>query len=163
MSTEKSQAETVNYCTYKPERDGLFCERIFGPSKDYECIAVNTNASVTEALRDRCGVEVTERKYAGSVGHISLVVPVAHLVFRPTPNKIGYLLGIRKKLESIIYRSGCCYPAGDPEADGIQPLDFFTEEEYLNIWTLPKETKCWTTSLINSLLIWEQKPSTSFW
>ncbi|MFY9365024.1 MAG: DNA-directed RNA polymerase subunit beta', partial [Bacteroidales bacterium] len=144
---EVTKPETVNYRTYKPERDGLFCERIFGPSKDYECHCGKYKRIRYRGITcDRCGVEVTEKKVRRErIGHISLVVPVAHIwFFRSTPNKIGYLLGIPgKKLESIIYyeRYVVIQP-GILEADGIQPLDFLTEEEYLNILdSLPKENQ----------------------
>lgn len=144
---EVLKPETVNYRTYKPERDGLFCERIFGPSKDYECHCGKYKRIRYRGITcDRCGVEVTEKKVRRErIGHISLVVPVAHIwFFRSTPNKIGYLLGIPgKKLEAIIYyeRYVVIQP-GITAENGINELDFLTEEEYLNILdSLPKENQ----------------------
>ena len=144
---EVLKPETVNYRTYKPERDGLFCERIFGPSKDYECHCGKYKRIRYRGITcDRCGVEVTEKKVRRErMGHISLVVPIAHIwYFRSTPNKIGYLLGIpSKKLEAIIYyeRYVVIQP-GIKAQDGISELDFLTEEEYLNIIdTLPRENQ----------------------
>ena len=104
---EVTKPETINYRTYKPERDGLFCERIFGPTKDYECACGKYKRIRYKGIVcDRCGVEVTEKKVRRErAGHIELVVPVAHIwYFRSLPNKIGYLLGLpTKKLDSIIY------------------------------------------------------------
>ncbi|HNR27005.1 MAG TPA: DNA-directed RNA polymerase subunit beta' [Bacteroidales bacterium] len=144
---EVLKPETVNYRTYKPERDGLFCERIFGPSKDYECHCGKYKRIRYRGITcDRCGVEVTEKKVRRErMGHISLVVPIAHIwYFRSTPNKIGYLLGIpSKKLEAIIYyeRYVVIQP-GIKAQDGINELDFLTEEEYLNVLdTLPRENQ----------------------
>ena len=106
-SGEVLKPETINYRTYKPERDGLFCERIFGPVKDYEChCGKYKRIRYKGIVCDRCGVEVTEKKVRRErMGHISLVVPVAHIwYFKSLPNKIGYLLGLpTKKLDSIIY------------------------------------------------------------
>ena len=106
-SGEVLKPETINYRTYKPERDGLFCERIFGPVKDYEChCGKYKRIRYKGIVCDRCGVEVTEKKVRRErMGHIKLVVPVAHIwYFRSLPNKIGYLLGLpTKKLDSIIY------------------------------------------------------------
>ncbi len=106
-SGEVLKPETINYRTYKPERDGLFCERIFGPVKDYEChCGKYKRIRYKGIVCDRCGVEVTEKKVRRErMGHISLVVPVAHIwYFRSLPNKIGYLLGLpTKKLDQIIY------------------------------------------------------------
>ncbi len=106
-SGEVLKPETINYRTYKPERDGLFCERIFGPIKDYEChCGKYKRIRYKGIVCDRCGVEVTEKKVRRErMGHIQLVVPVAHIwYFRSLPNKIGYLLGLpTKKLDSIIY------------------------------------------------------------
>lgn len=147
---EVLKPETVNYRTYKPERDGLFCERIFGPYKDYEChCGKYKRIRYKGIVCDRCGVEVTEKKVRRErMGHISLTVPVAHIwYFRSTPNKIGYLLGIpSKKLEGIIYyeRYVVIQPGikGNPENGGIKKLDFLTEEEYLNVLeTLPRENQ----------------------
>ena len=146
-SGEVLKPETINYRTYKPERDGLFCERIFGPVKDYEChCGKYKRIRYKGIVCDRCGVEVTEKKVRRErMGHISLVVPVAHIwYFRSLPNKIGYLLGLpTKKLDSIIYyeRYVVINP-GIKEADGINYLDFLTEDEYLDILnTLPKENQ----------------------
>jgi DNA-directed RNA polymerase subunit beta' len=135
---EVLKPETINYRTYKPERDGLFCERIFGPVKDYEChCGKYKRIRYKGIVCDRCGVEVTEKKVRRErMGHIELVVPVVHIWFvRTLPNKIGALLGLpTKKLESIIYyeRYVVINP-GVKEADGIQKMDFLTEEEYLDI------------------------------
>ncbi|NCB09209.1 MAG: DNA-directed RNA polymerase subunit beta', partial [Bacteroidia bacterium] len=144
---EVLKPETINYRTYKPERDGLFCERIFGPVKDYEChCGKYKRIRYKGIVCDRCGVEVTEKKVRRErMGHISLVVPVAHIwYFRSLPNKIGYLLGLpTKKLDSIIYyeRYVVINP-GVKLAEGVKQLDFLTEEEYLDIVeTLPKENQ----------------------
>jgi DNA-directed RNA polymerase subunit beta' len=146
-SGEVLKPETINYRTYKPERDGLFCERIFGPVKDYEChCGKYKRIRYKGIVCDRCGVEVTEKKVRRErMGHISLVVPVAHIwYFRSLPNKIGYLLGLpTKKLDSIIYyeRYVVINP-GIKAADGVNYLDFLTEEEYLEITeSLPKENQ----------------------
>lgn len=146
-SGEVLKPETINYRTYKPERDGLFCERIFGPVKDYEChCGKYKRIRYKGIVCDRCGVEVTEKKVRRErMGHINLVVPVAHIwYFRSLPNKIGYLLGLpTKKLDLIIYyeRYVVIQP-GVKEADGINKMDFLTEEEYLDILdTLPKENQ----------------------
>jgi len=146
-SGEVLKPETINYRTYKPERDGLFCERIFGPVKDYEChCGKYKRIRYKGIVCDRCGVEVTEKKVRRErMGHISLVVPVAHIwYFKSLPNKIGYLLGLpTKKLDSIIYyeRYVVINP-GVKEADRVKYLDFLTEEEYLDIMdTLPKENQ----------------------
>ena len=144
-SGEVLKPETINYRTYKPERDGLFCERIFGPIKDYEChCGKYKRIRYKGIVCDRCGVEVTEKKVRRErMGHIHLVVPVAHIwYFRSLPNKIGYLLGLpTKKLDSIIYyeryvviQPGC--------VDTIAELDLLSEEEYLQILdNLPKENQ----------------------
>ncbi len=146
-SGEVLKPETINYRTYKPERDGLFCERIFGPVKDYEChCGKYKRIRYKGIVCDRCGVEVTEKKVRRErMGHISLVVPVAHIwYFRSLPNKIGYLLGLpTKKLDSIIYyeRYVVINP-GIKAVDGVKYLDFLTEEEYLEIVeSLPKENQ----------------------
>ena len=106
-SGEVLKPETVNYRTYKPERDGLFCERIFGPVKDFEChCGKYKRIRYRGIVCDRCGVEITEKKVRRErMGHIKLEVPIAHVwYFRSLPNKMGYLLGLStKKLESIIY------------------------------------------------------------
>ena len=138
---EVLKPETINYRTHKPERDGLFCERIFGPVKDYECACGKYKRIRYKGIVcDRCGVEVTEKKVRRErVGHISLVVPVAHIwYFRSLPNKLGYLLGIpSKKLDMIIYyeRYVVIQPgnAKNEEGEPLQKMDFLTEEEYLNI------------------------------
>ncbi|GGH04798.1 DNA-directed RNA polymerase subunit beta' [Sphingobacterium alkalisoli] len=146
-SGEVVKPETINYRTYKPERDGLFCERIFGPVKDYEChCGKYKRIRYKGIVCDRCGVEVTEKKVRRErMGHISLVVPVAHIwYFRSLPNKIGYLLGLpTKKLDMIIYYERyVVIQAGIKEDDGISYMDFLTEEEYLDILdTLPKENQ----------------------
>ncbi len=144
-SGEVLKPETINYRTYKPERDGLFCERIFGPVKDYEChCGKYKRIRYKGIICDRCGVEVTEKKVRRErMGHINLVVPVAHIwYFRSLPNKIGYLLGLpTKKLDMIIYyeRYVVIQP-GVAAQNGTQYLDFLTEEEYLNLVdSLPKE------------------------
>ena len=149
-SGEVLKPETINYRTYKPERDGLFCERIFGPVKDYEChCGKYKRIRYKGIVCDRCGVEVTEKKVRRErMGHISLVVPVAHIwYFRSLPNKIGYLLGLpTKKLDQIIYyeRYVVIQPGVATALDGteLQRLDFLTEEEYLDILDkLPKENQ----------------------
>ena len=146
-SGEVLKPETINYRTYKPERDGLFCERIFGPIKDYEChCGKYKRIRYKGIVCDRCGVEVTEKKVRRErMGHIQLVVPVAHIwYFRSLPNKIGYLLGLpTKKLDSIIYyeRYVVIQP-GIKGEDGIAQFDLLSEEEYLDILdTLPKENQ----------------------
>lgn len=146
-SGEVLKPETINYRTYKPERDGLFCERIFGPVKDFEChCGKYKRIRYKGIVCDRCGVEVTEKKVRRErMGHINLVVPVAHIwYFRSLPNKIGYLLGLpSKKLDVVIYyeRYVVINP-GIKAADGIKYLDFLTEEEYLEIVeALPKENQ----------------------
>jgi DNA-directed RNA polymerase subunit beta' len=144
-SGEVLKPETINYRTYKPERDGLFCERIFGPVKDYEChCGKYKRIRYKGIVCDRCGVEVTEKKVRRErMGHINLVVPVAHIwYFRSLPNKIGYLLGLpTKKLDMIIYYERyVVINAGAAAANGVSYLDFLTEEEYLNtVDSLPKE------------------------
>ncbi|PKO98791.1 MAG: DNA-directed RNA polymerase subunit beta' [Bacteroidetes bacterium HGW-Bacteroidetes-8] len=146
-SGEVLKPETVNYRTYKPERDGLFCERIFGPYKDYEChCGKYKRIRYRGIICDRCGVEVTEKKVRRErMGHISLTVPVAHIwYFRSTPNKIGYLLGIpSKKLEAIIYYERyIVIQSGIKRADGVKEHDFLTEDEYMNILdSLPRENQ----------------------
>ena len=146
-SGEVLKPETVNYRTYKPERDGLFCERIFGPSKDYEChCGKYKRIRYRGIICDRCGVEVTEKKVRRErMGHITLTVPVAHIwYFRSTPNKIGYLLGIpSKKLESIIYYERyIVIQAGAAAEQGISNMALLSEDEYLNVLdNLPKENQ----------------------
>ena len=138
---EVLKPETINYRTHKPERDGLFCERIFGPVKDFECACGKYKRIRYKGIVcDRCGVEVTEKKVRRDrVGHINLVVPVAHIwYFRSLPNKIGYLLGLpSKKLDMIIYYERyVVIQAGlavNEEGESLQKMDFLTEEEYLNV------------------------------
>ncbi len=144
---EVTQPETINYRTYKPEMGGLFCERIFGPVKDWEChCGKYKRIRYKGIICDRCGVEVTEKKVRRErMGHIELVVPVAHIwYFRSLPNKIGYLLGLpTKKLDQIIYyeRYVVIQP-GIKEEDGVNRLDFLTEDEYLDILDkLPRENQ----------------------
>lgn len=144
---EVLKPETINYRTYKPERDGLFCERIFGPVKDWEChCGKYKRIRYKGIVCDRCGVEVTEKKVRRErTGHIQLVVPVAHIwFFRSLPNKIGALLGLQtKKLDTIIYyeRYVVINP-GIKADDGIAYLDFLTEEEYFDIMeTIPPENQ----------------------
>ena len=147
---EVLKPETINYRTHKPERDGLFCERIFGPIKDYECACGKYKRIRYKGIVcDRCGVEVTEKKVRRDrVGHINLVVPVAHIwYFRSLPNKIGYLLGLpSKKLNMITYyeRYVVIQPgiAKNEEGEAVQKMDFLTEEEYLNIIdSIPQENQ----------------------
>ncbi len=147
---EVLKPETINYRTYKPERDGLFCERIFGPVKDYEChCGKYKRIRYKGIVCDRCGVEVTEKKVRRErMGHINLVVPIAHIwYFRSLPNKIGYLLGLpTKKLDQIIYferyvviQSGT---ALNVDGEPLEYLQFLSEDEYLDILdTLPKENQ----------------------
>ena len=137
---EVLKPETINYRTYKPERDGLFCERIFGPVKDFEChCGKYKRIRYKGIICDRCGVEVTEKKVRRErMGHIQLVVPVAHIwYFKSLPNKIGYLLGMpSKRLDQIIYyeryiviQTGM---ATDADGNPFTKLQFLTEEEYLD-------------------------------
>ncbi len=134
-SGEVLKPETVNYRTYKPERDGLFCEKIFGPTKDYEChCGKYKRIRYRGIVCDRCGVEVTEKKVRRErMGHIELTVPVAHIwYFKSAPNKIAALLGIAaKKLESVIYYEK--YVVVRPGASGLQKLDLLSEDEYLDL------------------------------
>ena len=149
-SGEVLKPETINYRTYKPERDGLFCERIFGPVKDYEChCGKYKRIRYRGIVCDRCGVEVTEKKVRRErMGHINLVVPVAHIwYFRSLPNKIGYLLGLpTKKLDMIIYyeRYVVVQAGGavDNEGNPLEYLQYLTEEEYLDaLDRLPRENQ----------------------
>ncbi|EFM00759.1 DNA-directed RNA polymerase, beta' subunit [Hoylesella marshii DSM 16973 = JCM 13450] len=144
---EVTKPETINYRTYKPERDGLFCERIFGPTKDYECACGKYKRIRYKGIVcDRCGVEVTEKKVRRErSGHIELVVPVAHIwYFRSLPNKIGYLLGMpTKKLESVVYYEKYIVinpgilagrkNADGEEVNGSHKFDLLSEDEYLDI------------------------------
>ena len=144
---EVLKPETINYRTYKPERDGLFCERIFGPTKDWEChCGKYKRIRYKGIICDRCGVEVTEKKVRRErMGHISLVVPVAHIWYvRSLPSKIGYLLGLStKKLEMVVYyEKYIVIQAGIKESEGIKMNDFLSEDEYLRLLdTLPKENQ----------------------
>ncbi|RYF45247.1 MAG: DNA-directed RNA polymerase subunit beta', partial [Chitinophagaceae bacterium] len=144
---EVLKPETINYRTYKPERDGLFCERIFGPVKDYECACGKYKRIRYKGIVcDRCGVEVTEKKVRRErMGHIKLVVPVVHIwYFKSLPNKIGYLLGVSsKKLESIVYYERyVVIQAGIREDRNLKTNDLLTEEEYLEILEgLPKDNQ----------------------
>ncbi|MBQ4168353.1 MAG: DNA-directed RNA polymerase subunit beta', partial [Bacteroidales bacterium] len=131
---EVLKPETVNYRTYKPEKDGLFCEKIFGPTKDYECYCGKyKRIRYRGIVCDRCGVEVTEKKVRRErMGHITLTVPVAHIwYFKSAPNKISALLGIpSKKLESVIYYEK--YIVTRPGASGIDKMELLSEDEYLD-------------------------------
>ncbi len=144
-SGEVLKPETINYRTYKPERDGLFCERIFGPVKDYEChCGKYKRIRYKGIVCDRCGVEVTEKKVRRErMGHIKLVVPVAHIwYFRSLPNKIGYLLGLpSKKLDAVVYYER--YIVINPgTVEGVERLDLLTEEQYFDIIdNLPRENQ----------------------
>ena len=143
-SGEVLKPETINYRTYKPERDGLFCERIFGPVKDYEChCGKYKRIRYKGIVCDRCGVEVTEKKVRRErMGHIQLVVPVVHIWYlRSLPSKISYLLGIpTKKLDAVIYYERyIVIQAGAAAAAGVNNLDLLSEREYLDILAaLPK-------------------------
>jgi len=142
---EVLKPETINYRTYKPERDGLFCERIFGPVKDYECACGKYKRIRYKGIVcDRCGVEVTEKKVRRErMGHIKLVVPVVHIwYFKSLPNKIGYLLGMSsKKLETIIYYERFVVIQGGVK-ENLEMGALLTEEEYLDILdTLPKDNQ----------------------
>ena len=144
---EVTKPETINYRTYKPERDGLFCEKIFGPVKDWECSCGKYKRIRYKGIVcDRCGVEVTEKKVRRErMGHIQLVVPVAHIwFFRSLPNKIGALIGLQsKKLEQVIYyEKYVVINPGIAEKDGVNKLDLLMEEEYQNILdSLPEENQ----------------------
>ncbi len=143
---EVLKPETINYRTYKPERDGLFCERIFGPTKDYEChCGKYKRIRYKGIVCDRCGVEVTEKKVRRErAGHIQLVVPVAHIwYFRSLPNKMGYLLGIpTKKLDSIIYYERYVVIQPGVLGEELAVNDLLTEDEYLEVLKkLPKENQ----------------------
>ena len=143
---EVLKPETINYRSYKPERDGLFCERIFGPVKDYECYCGKYKRIRYKGIVcDRCGVEVTEKKVRRErMGHIKLVVPVVHIwFFKSLPNKIGYMLGYSsKKLESIIYYERYVVVQPGIKENEISKHDTLTEEEYFDILdTLPKDNQ----------------------
>ena len=143
---EVLKPETINYRTYKPERDGLFCERIFGPVKDYECFCGKyKRIRYRGIVCDHCGVEVTEKKVRRErTGHIQLVVPVAHIwYFRSLPNKIGYLLGLpTKKLDAIIYYEKYVVIQPGVKSDVLATYDLLSEEEYLAVLeTLPQDNQ----------------------
>ncbi|MDB0006373.1 DNA-directed RNA polymerase subunit beta' [Flavobacteriales bacterium] len=149
-SGEVTKPETINYRTYKPERDGLFCERIFGPTKDFEChCGKYKRIRYRGIVCDRCGVEVTEKKVRRErIGHIQLVVPVAHIWYsKSNPNKIGYLLGLpSKKLDMIIYYERYVViqagSAKNAEGEPLNYMDFLTEDEYLDaLEQLPPENR----------------------
>ncbi len=145
-SGEVLKPETINYRTYKPERDGLFCERIFGPVKDYEChCGKYKRIRYKGIVCDRCGVEVTEKKVRRErMGHIQLVVPVAHIwYFRSLPNKIGYLLGVpSKKLDMVIYYERYIVVQPGIKEGEVNTYDLLSEEEYLDIVdSLPAENQ----------------------
>ena len=145
-SGEVLKPETINYRTYKPERDGLFCERIFGPVKDYEChCGKYKRIRYKGIVCDRCGVEVTEKKVRRErMGHIQLVVPVAHIwYFRSLPNKIGYLLGLpTKKLDAIIYYERYVVIQPGVLSDEVAKLDLLEESQYLELLDkLPKDNQ----------------------
>ena len=145
-SGEVLKPETINYRTYKPERDGLFCERIFGPVKDYEChCGKYKRIRYKGIVCDRCGVEVTEKKVRRErMGHIQLVVPVAHIwYFRSLPNKIGYLLGLpTKKLDALIYYERYVVIQPGVKRDSLAVYDLLSEEEYLEVLdNLPKDNQ----------------------
>ncbi|HRG91217.1 MAG TPA: DNA-directed RNA polymerase subunit beta', partial [Chitinophagales bacterium] len=148
---EIKKPETINYRTYKPEMEGLFCERVFGPTKDYECYCGKYKRIRYKGIVcDRCGVEVTEKKVRRErMGHIKLTVPIVHIwYFKSLPNKIGYLLGISsKKLESIIYYERYVVVQPGRAAEGVTVmtekgeeqknlayLDLLSEEEYLSVF-----------------------------
>src|SRR3954468_19718336 len=145
---EVLKPETINYRTYKPERDGLFCEKIFGPVKDYECYCGKYKRIRYKGIVcDRCGVEVTEKKVRRErLGHIKLVVPIVHIwYFKSLPNKIGYLLGVSsKKMESIVYYERYVVVSAGEAEDMIRTKlnlkesedtkqQLLTEDEYLEI------------------------------
>ena len=143
---EVLKPETINYRTYKPERDGLFCERIFGPVKDYECYCGKyKRIRYKGIICDRCGVEVTEKKMRRErMGHIKLVVPVVHIwYFKSLPNKIGYLLGISsKKMESVIYYERYIVVNPGILEGQVNRLDQISEEDYLDfLEKIPKENQ----------------------
>ena len=154
---EVLKPETINYRTYKPERDGLFCERIFGPTKDYEChCGKYKRIRYKGIVCDRCGVEVTEKKVRRErAGHIQLVVPVAHIwYFRSLPNKMGYLLGIpTKKLDMIIYYERYVVVQPGALSDEFAVNDLLTEDEYLDaLHKLPTENQYLEDSAPNKFI-----------
>ncbi len=134
---EVLKPETVNYRSYKPEKDGLFCEKIFGPVKDYEChCGKYKRIRYKGIICDRCGVEVTTKSVRRErMGHITLAVPVAHIwYFRSIPSKIGYILGIStSNLERVIYYEN--YLVIEPGESGLEKMQLLNEEEYLSVVT----------------------------
>ena len=151
---EVLKPETINYRTYKPERDGLFCERIFGPVKDYECACGKYKRIRYKGIVcDRCGVEVTEKKVRRErMGHIKLVVPVVHIwYFKSLPNKIGYLLGMSsKKLETIVYYERfAVIQAGIREDKGLKMGDLLSEEEYRSGTRTLSQSKYYRVDLVS--------------
>ncbi len=163
-SGEVLKPETINYRTYKPERDGLFCERIFGPIKDYEChCGKYKRIRYKGIVCDRCGVEVTEKKVRRErMGHIQLVVPVAHIwYFRSLPNKIGYLLGLpTKKLDAIIYyeRYVVIQPGVKSEEWHMSMICFLKENIWIFWIDFRKKINFWKIQIrISSLLRWALK------
>ena len=177
---EVTKPETINYRTYKPERDGLFCERIFGPTKDFECACGKYKRIRYKGIVcDRCGVEVTEKKVRRErTGHIELVVPVAHIwYFRSLLNKIGYLLGLpTKKLDSVVYYekyivvqpgvlAGRMDPEKEEELNGSHKMDLLTEDEYLDLMDqIPEDNEYLDDSDPNKFIArWEPRLSTTSW
>ena len=163
---EVLKPETINYRTYKPERDGLFCEKIFGPTKDWECHCGKYKRIRYKGITcDRCGVEVTERKVRRErMGHIQLVVPVAHIwFFKSLPNKIGALLGLSSKdVDAVIYyEKYIVIQPGMAESDNVRKNTLLTEESITRLWTIcPQRTNCWTITIpTSSWPRWVLKPS----
>ena len=135
---EVLKPETINYRSFKPEKEGLFCEKIFGPVKDWEChCGKYKRIRYKGIICDRCGVEVTQKSVRRErMGHITLSVPVVHIwYFKTLPNKIGHLLGIRSKdLEKIIYYENyVVVNPGSAAALGVEEKQLLTEDEYFNI------------------------------
>ena len=170
---EVLKPETINYRTYKPERDGLFCERIFGPVKDYEChCGKYKRIRYKGIVCDRCGVEVTEKKVRRErMGHIQLVIPVAHIwYFRSLPNKIGYLLGLpTKKLDQIIYYERYVVIQPGVATKTTAKLSMSTNSSpRMSTWTswirCPRTTSIWTKRTpTSSWLKWALRPCTICW
>ncbi len=135
---EVLKPETINYRSFKPEKDGLFCEKIFGPVKDWEChCGKYKRIRYKGIICDRCGVEVTQKAVRRErSGHITLSVPVVHIwYFKTLPNKIGHLVGLKsKELERVIYYENyVVIQPGSAEQLGIEPKQLLTEDEYFNI------------------------------
>ena len=132
---EVTKPETINYRSYRPEKDGLFCEKIFGPTRDWECFCGKyKRIRYKGIICDRCGVEVTTKSVRRErFGHIALAVPVVHIwYFRSLPNKIGHLLGMpTKDIEKIIYYES--YTVVSPGTTGLPVKHLLTEEEYFRI------------------------------